>query len=156
MLLNIVIQLHIYITDEEFLLTHFPDPNSYLYWSSDSEGQYAWADPLHVGTSERGDTLTTATRQVWPMQNIMQRFIGRERVHSHTGSNEPSWSWWPFPHRITQMPLPVNDHAQHSYQSVRQGAAVSFQMRAMVHTVREVLPNTPEEIILQVCSDPRV
>mgnify|MGYP000046433368 FL=1 len=89
------------------------------------------------------------------MQTIMQRITGQQRGHSPSGSSEASWSWWPFPHRITQVSSSVDEHgqdiAESPYQSVRQGLQVNFQMRAMVNTVREVLPDTPEEIILQVC-----
>lgn len=124
---------------------------------------------LPVGPTEGdGPSAESGTRGLRRMQAMMRQLIGGGRSHTPTEASEPSGSWWPFANRIgevnsvqssattsRQALFATGFQNQNGFQGFRNRGPVNVvnargpHMGAMVSMVREVLPDMPEDIIIQ-------
>lgn len=131
-------------------------------WSV-SEGDFTWTNSFHGEAIERdGSSSEAVTRGPGRMQTVMQHLTGGGRSQFPNEVSETSWGWWPFPNRMGEITsgqsgamgeheLDVTgSHYQSLHPDLRsQGLIGNPRMRAMLNMAREVLPDIPEEIILQ-------
>ncbi|MCO5576559.1 hypothetical protein L7F22_030371 [Adiantum nelumboides] len=146
--------------------TRVHDPFTTPHWDSAFPNTWseteAWADSFHVAAASEnnGSSSGAGTLGSGRMETVMQHLTGSPISHSqHESSSSSSWGWWPFSHGMggsSQVGAGAVD--QHTSQLIHQTVGLGnrsqdfagpSRLRAMVDTVREVLPNVSEEIIVQ-------
>ncbi|MCO5568331.1 hypothetical protein L7F22_022030 [Adiantum nelumboides] len=146
--------------------TRMHDPFTTPHWDSAFPNTWseteAWADSFHVAAASEnnGSSSGAGTLGSGRMETVMQHLTGSRMPHSqHELSSSASWGWWPFSHGMggsSQVGAGAVD--QHTSQLIHrtvglgnrsQDFAGPSRLRAMVDTVREVLPNVSEETIVQ-------
>ncbi|KAH7388000.1 hypothetical protein KP509_16G052700 [Ceratopteris richardii] len=134
-------------------------------WNSSFQDNWSetdsWEDSLHVAPSNSSGSSSTGVLGAGQMHTVMHHFTGSARSHSQHESDGNAWGWWPFAHRMHEIRsrqvgvVAVDEWGSSSlHQNVgldtgMRDSLSSPRMRAMVNTVREVLPNISEERIIQ-------
>ncbi|KAH7427630.1 hypothetical protein KP509_10G052400 [Ceratopteris richardii] len=110
----------------------------------------SWEDSLHVAPSNSSGSSSTGVLGAGQMHTVMHHFTGSARSHSQHESDGNAWGWWPFAHRMHEIrSRQVGVVANVGLDTGMRDSLSSPRMRAMVNTVREVMPNISEERIIQ-------
>lgn len=143
------------------------DPFTTPHWDSPFQHTWseteAWGDSFRNPAASDSDGSSSGVGAIGPgrMHTVMQHLTGSRSTLSQHESSATTWGWWPFSHQISEMSSSQvgtgamnQDRSRSAHQASglgnrNQDLANPSRLRAMVETVREVLPNISEEIIIQ-------